>query len=68
MTQGSVSLGPRGEPTLYTGHVVGLQGSRIVAAAQSSDGTAMRLAIDVTIDQANASVNGTVQAQRGSNA
>ena len=68
MTQGSVSLGPRGEPTLYTGHVVGLQGSRIVAAAQSSDGTAMRLAIDVTIDQANANVNGTVQAQRGSNA
>ncbi len=68
MTQGSVSLGPRGEPTLYTGHVVGLQGSRIVAAAQSSDGTAMRLAIDVTIDQANASVNGTVQAQRGSSA
>ena len=68
MTQGSVSLGPRGEPTLYTGHVVGLQGSQIVAAAQSSDGTAMRLAIDVTIDQANASVNGTVQAQRGSNA
>ena len=47
---------------------MGLQGSQIVAAAQSSDGTAMRLAIDVTIDQANASVNGTVQAQRGSNA
>jgi sulfoxide reductase heme-binding subunit YedZ len=68
MTQGSVSLGPRGEPNLYTGRIVGLQGSRIVAAAQSSDGSAMRLAIDVQIDEANGRVNGTVQAQKGSSA
>ncbi len=67
MTQGSVSLGPRDEPNLYRGRVVGLQGSRIVAAAQSSDGSAMKLAIDVAIDQASGSVNGTVQAQQGSN-
>ena len=68
MTQSSVSLGPRGEPNLYTGHVVGLNGSQIVASAQSSDGSAMRLAINVSIDQASGSVNGTVQAQRSSNA
>jgi hypothetical protein len=68
MSQGSVSLGPRNDPNLYTGHVVGLQGSQIVAAAQSSDGSAMKLAIDVSIDQASGSVNGTVQAQRSSNA
>jgi sulfoxide reductase heme-binding subunit YedZ len=68
MTQGSVSLGPNGEPTLYTGHVVGLQGSQIVASAQSSDGSAMRLAINVSIDQASGTVSGTVQAQRSSNA
>jgi hypothetical protein len=68
MTQGSVSLGPSSEPTLYTGHVVGLQGSQIVASAQSSDGSAMRLAINVSIDQASGNVSGTVQAQRSSNA
>jgi len=68
MTQGSVALGPRGEPNLYTGRIVGLQGSRIVAAAQSSDGQAVRLDIDVSIDQASGSVSGTVQARRGSSA
>jgi len=68
MTQGSVALGPSGDPNLYTGHVVGLQGSRIVASAQSSDGSAMRLDIDVTPDQSNGSVSGSVQAQRSSNA
>ena len=67
MTQGTVSLGPPGEPSLYTGRVVGLQGSQIVATAQSSDGSTMRLAINVSIDQASGSVNGQVQAQ-GSNA
>jgi hypothetical protein len=68
MTQGSVSLGPSANPNLYTGRVVGLQGSRIVAVAQSSDGSAMRLDIDVSLDQATGNVSGTVQAQRSSNA
>jgi hypothetical protein len=68
MTQGSVSLGPNGNPNLYTGHVLGLQGSRIVAAAQNSDGSAMRLDIDVSLDQSSGSVSGTVQAQRSSSA
>lgn len=68
MTQGSVALGPNGNPNLYTGRVLGLQGSRIVAAAQSTDGSAMRLNIDVQPDAANGSVSGTVQAQRSSNA
>jgi hypothetical protein len=68
MTQGSVALGPRGEPNLYTGRIVGLQGSRIVAAAQSSDGHAVRLDIDVSIDQASGTVSGTVRARSGSSA
>jgi hypothetical protein len=68
MTQGSVSLGPSGSPNLYTGRVLGLQGSQIVAAAQNSDGSAMRLNIDVSLDQSNGSVSGTVQAQRSSHA
>jgi hypothetical protein len=68
MTQGSVALGPTGNPNLYTGHVVGLQGSRIVASAQSSDGSGMRLNIDVSPDQSTGSVSGTVQAERSSSA
>lgn len=68
MTQGSVALGPSGSPNLYTGRVLGLQGSRIVAAAQASDGSAMRLDIDVSLNQSTGSVSGTVQAQRSSNA
>jgi hypothetical protein len=68
MTQGSVAVGPRGEPNLYTGRIVGLQGSRIVASAQSSDGQALRLDIDVSIDQASGTVSGAVRARRGSGA
>ncbi len=63
MTQGAVSLGPRADPNLYTGHILGLQGSRIDATASSSDGTGLRLAIDLSIDQASGSVSGTVRAR-----
>jgi hypothetical protein len=66
MTQGTVSLGPRGTPNLYTGHVVGLHGSRIDASASSSDGTALRLSIDLSIDQASGTVSGTVSAPAAS--
>lgn len=68
MTQGSVSLGPRTDPSLYTGRITGLQGSRIVASAQSSDGAAVQLTIDLSIDQGSGAVSGTVNAQRSSNA
>jgi hypothetical protein len=67
MTQGSVSVGPRSDPRLYTGRINGLHGSRIDASASSSDGTALRLSIGLSIDQATGTVTGTVQAQRDSN-
>jgi sulfoxide reductase heme-binding subunit YedZ len=68
MTQGSVTLGPRAEPNLYTGHITGLQGSRIVASAQSSDGSALQLSIDLSIDQGTGTVSGSVSAKDGANA
>ena len=58
MTQGSVSLGPNGEPTL-TRAAWWTPGWQIVASAQSSDGLAMRLAVDASIDQASGGVSGT---------
>jgi sulfoxide reductase heme-binding subunit YedZ len=67
MTQGTVSLGPRGTPNLYTGHIIGLHGSRIDASASSSDGAALGLSIDLSIDQASGTVSGTVSAQAASN-
>lgn len=65
MSAGSVSLGPRGNPQLYSGRVVALRGSRILASA-SGPGTTMRLSIDLSIDQADGAVSGTVHAQGGS--
>ena len=67
MTQGSVSLGTHGSPKLYRGRITALRGSRISAVATSSDGTALRLSINVSIDQASGSVSGTVHASGGSN-
>lgn len=62
MSQGSVSLGPAANPQLYSGDVVALRGSRILASA-SGGGTSMRLTIDLTIDQDSGAISGTVHAQ-----
>jgi len=61
MTQGSVALGPTGSTGLYTGRVVALRGTRILASASSASGTTLQLSIDLSIDQANGTVTGTVQ-------
>jgi len=63
MSQGSVSLGPAGSPDLYSGQITALNGSRILATASSGDGAALRLSIDVSIDQTSGSITGTVQAR-----
>jgi ferric reductase like protein len=68
MTQGSVALGPHSDPSLYTGRITGLEGSRIVASAQSGDGSALQLTIDLSIDQATGAVSGSVSARGGSSA
>lgn len=63
MTQGSVSLGPDGNPRLYTGRIANLRGSRIDASVSNSDGSSLRLSINVSIDQATGGVTGTVHAE-----
>jgi hypothetical protein len=66
MTEGTVSLGPPGQADLYTGKIVALHGSRMVAAATSGNGGSLRLTIDLSIDQGSGAVNGTVRAEDGS--
>jgi sulfoxide reductase heme-binding subunit YedZ len=66
MTQSSVSLGPPGQPTLYTGRVLSLQGPRIVATVSNGGGTSIQLQIDLSINQVGRTVTGTVHAQTGS--
>ena len=62
MTSSRVALGPAGSPRLYSGRVTALSGSRILASA--SDGrTALRLRLDLSIDQASGQVTGTASGQ-----
>jgi hypothetical protein len=66
MTQGSVALGPPADPNLYSGRVVALRGTRILASA-TGGGQSLQLSIDVSIDQASEAVSGTVSARGSSN-
>jgi hypothetical protein len=66
MTQGTVSLGPPDQPSLYTGRILSLHGSRMQATASSAAGASLQLTIDVSIDQASGAVTGTVQAESAS--
>ena len=61
MAQSMVTLGPPGRPTLYTGRVTSLQGTHLAASVRGSDGAAVSLQIDISIDQANQTVAGAVQ-------
>ena len=61
MAQSTVTLGPPGRPTLYTGRVTSLQGTHLTASVTGADGAAVSLQVDITIDQANQTVSGAVQ-------
>ncbi len=65
MSQSTVTLGPPGRPTLYTGRVTSLQGTHLSASVTGANGKAVSLQIIITIDQVNRTVSGSV---RGSTA
>jgi sulfoxide reductase heme-binding subunit YedZ len=65
MSKSSVSVGPPGQRTLYTGRILALRGPRILAVASSASGASIQLQIELSINQASGSVTGTVQAQPG---
>jgi sulfoxide reductase heme-binding subunit YedZ len=68
MSKSSVSLGPPGQRTLYTGRILALRGPRILAVVSSGSGASIQLQIELSIDQASGGVTGTVQAQPGTGA
>lgn len=63
MSQSVVTLGPIGQPTLYRGQVLSLQGTQILARVSKGAGTSIELNISVSVDQATGTVSGTVHAQ-----
>ena len=64
MTGSQVTFGPTGQPTLYTGHITSLSGGDIQAAETDPAGSAVTLALALTID--GSAVTGTLTATAGS--
>ncbi len=62
MTASQVALGPPGEPSLYRGRLIQLRGGQLVASVSDGQG-AVRLNVNLAIDQATQRVTGTASAQ-----
>ena len=63
MTQSAVALGPPAQPQLFGGRIISLQGSQLVASVANAAGHSVRLTLNLSIDQANQTVSGTVRSQ-----
>jgi sulfoxide reductase heme-binding subunit YedZ len=64
MTSSQVFFGPSGQPNEYSGHITSLNGTNIQAAVTSTAGSAVSLALNLTIN--GATVAGTLAASSGS--
>jgi sulfoxide reductase heme-binding subunit YedZ len=62
MSQSTVTMGPPGQPTLYTGRLTSLQGTHLTASVSGAAGAEVSLQIDVSIDQATETVGGSLNA------
>jgi sulfoxide reductase heme-binding subunit YedZ len=60
MTGSSVSFGPRQAPQAYSGQIVSLEGSRIVATVQDSSGASLDLTADLQIDESTRALSGSL--------
>jgi sulfoxide reductase heme-binding subunit YedZ len=63
MTHSEVTLGPSSRPTSYRGHVLALQGNRLLAAVSDSAGRRLRVGMVLSLDSAAHSVAGTISAR-----
>jgi hypothetical protein len=66
MTQSRVSFQPVSGGRLATGHVVGLDGNRVVTSLTSPTGTRLLLSLVLRIDPAAGTVTGTARGSRAS--
>jgi len=64
LTASGASYVPATTGAVYSGSVVGLQGTRIVARVSDSSGQRLDLAFDLSIDTSSGRVTGTVSAAR----
>jgi hypothetical protein len=61
MTGSSVSFGPRQAPDAYSGQIVSLAGSRLVATVQDAAGASLDLTADLRIDSSTRALSGSLR-------
>ena len=62
MSRSQVSFADARDGTVYSGSVVGLQGTLVTADVTSSSGSTLRLVMRLRIDAGSGSVTGTIRA------
>lgn len=62
MTGSAVTFGPRQAPRAYSGRIVSLEGSRIVASVSDGSGNALDLTLVVQIDASSRTLTGSLHA------
>jgi hypothetical protein len=62
MTGSSVSFGPRQSPNAYSGRVVSLEGSQLVAAVRDPSGRAIDLTLVLQLNASSGTLSGTLRA------
>jgi DMSO/TMAO reductase YedYZ heme-binding membrane subunit len=60
MTGSSVTFGPPGSPQAYSGRIVSLQGSQLVASVSDANGNSLALQIDLQLDQSSRTFSGSL--------
>jgi methionine sulfoxide reductase heme-binding subunit len=60
MTGSSVSFGPRAAPQAYSGQIVSLEGSRLMASVRNSSGSALGLEIVLNLDPSSRTLSGSL--------
>ena len=60
MTGSSVEFGPQGAPQAYSGQIVSLEGSRLVASVHDSSGSALGLEIVLNLDPSSRTLSGSL--------
>ena len=61
MTASSVSFGPPGAPRAYSGDIVSLAGSRVVASVQDAQGETLDLTLTLRLDSSSGSLSGSLR-------
>ncbi len=60
LTGSSVTFGPQSSPDAYSGQVVSLEGSRLVASVHDASGRSLSLNIDLQLDSASQTFGGSL--------